>query len=161
MIREFATGASRDTEEGKLDFEAFLSPEVLQRFAEYMHENRKMADGSLRDGDNWQKGIPVSAYMKSLWRHFMTVWRAYRRDERLPEQELCAMLFNVQGLLFETLVGLEVPLPPLDEALAAYQRTGGTLYEIPLDAEMIFGDPEAEKALRVNYDFESGEYQQD
>ena len=30
-IREFATGASRDTDAGKLDLEGFLSPLVLER----------------------------------------------------------------------------------------------------------------------------------
>lgn len=103
LPRQFATGAKRDTDEGKLDFEGFLHPEVLYRFAEYMHQCRQMPDGSVRDGDNWQKGIPQDVYMKSLFRHFMTVWSAHRRGERLPEDELCALLFNVQGLLFETL----------------------------------------------------------
>jgi hypothetical protein len=69
-VRTFSTGATRDTDEGKLDFEGFLSPTVLKAFAEYMHEKRKMPDGSLRDSDNWQRGIPVDAYMKSMWRHF-------------------------------------------------------------------------------------------
>lgn len=103
VMREFTTGATRDTDEDKLDFEGFLSPEVIQRFAEYMHKHRKQADGKLRASDNWQKGIPVEAYMKSLWRHFQTVWLAYRRGAPLPEEELCAMKFNVNGLLLETL----------------------------------------------------------
>lgn len=105
MKRVFETGASRDTAEGKLDYEGFLSPAVLDRFAGYMHRNRKMRDGSLRDSDNWQKGIPRVVYMKSMFRHFMDVWRLHRRGEYGEEMEeaLCAMMFNVQGLLFEVL----------------------------------------------------------
>jgi hypothetical protein len=100
--RYFATGATRDTDEGKLNYEGFLSPAVLKRFAEYMHECRKQSDGVLRDADNWQKGIPQKAYMESMWRHFMAVWSGYREGE-VSSDDLCALLFNVQGMLFENL----------------------------------------------------------
>lgn len=105
-VRTFATGATRDTDENKLDFEGFLSPLVLKAFAEYMHEKRKMPDGSMRDSDNWQRGIPVDAYMKSMWRHFFAVWESYRDPETTaPDavEEMLALLFNVQGMLHETL----------------------------------------------------------
>jgi hypothetical protein len=103
-IRCFETGATRDTDYGKLDYEGFLSPLVLERFAQYMDSHRKMADGSLRDSDNWQKGIPQDAYMKSAWRHFMDVWKAHRGvGETDIEEALCALLFNVQGYLHEHL----------------------------------------------------------
>lgn len=114
--RVFVTGASRDTDEGKLDYEGFLSSLVIQRFARYMHENRKMKDGSYRDSDNWQKGMPLDAYMKSMWRHFMEVWAIHRDigvngdlDALREDQEraLCALLFNVQGYLHELLVKRE------------------------------------------------------
>jgi hypothetical protein len=106
VTRIFATGATRDTDEGKLDFEGFLSPLVIKAFAEYMHEKRKMPDGSMRDADNWQKGIPLEAYMKSMWRHFFAVWASYRHPEHTcadAEEELLALLFNVQGMLHEIL----------------------------------------------------------
>ena len=111
MIRQFDTGATRDTDEGKFDYEGFLSPLALEAFAAYMHEHRKQSDGKLRDSDNWQKGIPRAAYMKSLFRHFMTVWKLYRGYSVKPEkiggelrvptmrEALCGLLFNVQGLL--------------------------------------------------------------
>jgi hypothetical protein len=84
--RTFATGATRDTDTGKLDFDGFLSGPVLVEFAKYMHENRKMRDGSLRDSDNWQKGIPREQYRKSAFRHFMEWWQAHRagRDTTRP-----------------------------------------------------------------------------
>jgi len=104
-MRTFDTGATRNDDTAKLDYEGFLSPLVLQRYAEYMHKHRQQADGKLRDSDNWQKGIPISAYMKSLWRHFMDVWRQYREQsgEDTLEDSLCAMLFNAMGMLHETL----------------------------------------------------------
>ena len=109
LYRKFDTGATRDVEDGKLDYEGFLSPLVLARFANYMHKHRIQKDGSLRDSDNWQKGIPRDVYMKSMWRHFMDVWldhRVYGQVDQVGmEDELCAVLFNVQGYLHELLVG--------------------------------------------------------
>ncbi len=104
-IRVFDTGASRDNDTGKLDYEAFLSPAVLRRFAEYMHRNRQMADGSLRAGDNWQKGMAPEVYMKSLTRHHMELWLAHRGEphEESIEDSLCAIMFNAMGLLYERL----------------------------------------------------------
>lgn len=109
-IRTFATGATRDTSEDKLDFEGFFCPKVMTTYAEYMHKNRIQTDGSLRDSDNWQKGIPEDAYMKSMFRHFMDTWKNHRGIET-PEDEitnLCATLFNVMGLLHEKLKKNEV-----------------------------------------------------
>lgn len=105
-VRTFDTGATRDVDIGKLDYEAFLSPLVLKRYAEYMHKHRIQADGSLRDGDNWQRGIPLAQYMKSLWRHFMDAWTLHRFGKNMDtqqEENLCAGLFNVSGLLHEIL----------------------------------------------------------
>lgn len=104
-IRTFTTGASRNAEDGKLDYDGFLSPTVLRRYAEYMHRNRRLADGSLRDSDNWQRGMPEEVYRKSLWRHFVDVWTLHRsgaNDDAL-EDALCAVLFNASGLLHEVL----------------------------------------------------------
>src|SRR5262249_23974685 len=63
-VREFASGAVRDGDAEKADYEGFLSPLVLERFGRYMHEHRRMADGTIRASDNWQRGIPLDAYMK-------------------------------------------------------------------------------------------------
>lgn len=101
-MRVFNTGATRDIDETKLDFDGFLSPYALERFAEYMNKNRVTADG-LRDSDNWQRGIPLAAYRKSSWRHFFAFWKLARVTNASPdiEENLCALLFNVQGYLHE------------------------------------------------------------
>ena len=104
IIRKFNTGATRDTAEDKLDYDGFLSPLAVRRFAEYMHKNRLQTDGSLRDSDNWQKGIPQDVYMKSMWRHFMSVWEGHRGLSNNQIEDLCALMFNVQGMLHELLV---------------------------------------------------------
>ena len=103
LFRTFPTGASRDTDEGKLDYEGFLSPRVLRRYAEYMQGHTKMADGSQRASDNWQKGIPRDAYMKSLARHFMELWEKHRTQDVYDQETLCAILFNAMGMLHEEL----------------------------------------------------------
>lgn len=105
-IRTFESGATRDTDDSKFDYEGFLSPKVLERFAAYMHENRKQSDGSLRSSDNWQKGIPQEAYMKSLLRHVIDVWMMHRAGTHKAndlQTALCAVIFNAQGYLFEEL----------------------------------------------------------
>lgn len=102
-MRQFETGATRDTDENKLDYEGFLSPLVLQRYAEYMSKHRKQADGQLRAADNWQKGIPKEAYIKSGFRHFMDWWKEHRGISTQDglEEALCALIFNATGYLFE------------------------------------------------------------
>jgi len=105
-MRTFGTGATRNTDSEKLDYEGFLSPLVLKRYAEYLHKNRHQADGKIRDSDNWQKGIPLPVYMKSLWRHFMDMWSAHRGStlkSDLQEEAICAVLFNASGYLHELL----------------------------------------------------------
>lgn len=105
QIRQFDTGATRDADTGKLDYEGFLSPLVIKRFAEYMNKHRVQSDGELRDSDNWQKGIPKNAYMKSGWRHFFDWWSEHRGipSREGTEEALCALIFNAQGYLHEVL----------------------------------------------------------
>jgi len=106
-MRKFETGATRDNIEGKPQYEGYLSPLVIKRFGEYMLQHQTQADGTRRDPDNWQRGIDKNSYMDSMWRHFMDVWLYHRghEDEATEslEDALCAMLFNVQGYLFEEL----------------------------------------------------------
>lgn len=104
-MRHFPTGATRDTDDKKLDYEGFLSPLVIERFAVYMDKHRHQADGNIRASDNWQKGIPKEVYIKSGWRHFMDWWLAHRGHESREgiEEALCAVIFNAQGYLLEVL----------------------------------------------------------
>ena len=110
-MRTFDTGATRDKEDGKYDYEAFLSPLALERYAKYMHKHRIQPDGTMRDGDNWAKGIPLKAYMKSAWRHMIAWWQIHRGmkpidDHGEPidiEEAICAEIFNAFGYLHEHL----------------------------------------------------------
>lgn len=96
-MRIFKSGATRDTDVNKIDYEGFLSPQVLERFGQYMLSHQTQADGKRRESDNWKKGIPQSAYKKSLIRHTVDFWKE-------PSEELaCAIIFNIQGWLHEEL----------------------------------------------------------
>lgn len=104
VVRSFESGATRDTAQNKLEPWGFTSALVEKRFSEYMHENRTMADGSMRASDNWKKGIPEQVYKHSLSRHVLDLklllegfpGEAVDHD---MERVLCAILFNAGGLL--------------------------------------------------------------
>ena len=104
MSREFPTGANRSDASNKLDYEGYLSPLVIQRFGRYMYEHQY---AGARTSDNWQKGIPVTEYLKSLLRHVLDLWLWHRGYGQLAtetkEEALCAILFNTQGYLYELL----------------------------------------------------------
>lgn len=129
-MRTFDTGATRDSDDTKPDYEGYLSPVVIEAFGEYMTRHRVQADGSLRDSDNWQKGIPPDAYMKSLFRHFVEAWKLHRASGPLTPtgevamvESLCAMLFNTQGYLHEFLKARQPHLTARDDpALTAPKR---------------------------------------
>lgn len=110
-VRRFESGATRDTDQNKLDFEGFLNPLVDESFALFMHKHRVQPGGGLRSADNWQKGIPKDVYMKSLFRHFQHLRLLHRGYEARNEKgnlvtlegTLNAIRFNTQGYLLETL----------------------------------------------------------
>lgn len=102
QMRQFETGATRDTAEGKPSFASFLSPKVIRRFGQYMLENQHLPDGTKRKPDNWQLGMPMDAYMESAWRHFLDVWEGHR-DGNENVEAMCALLFNIQGMMHEVL----------------------------------------------------------
>ena len=106
-MREFDSGATRDTEENKIDYDGFLSPLVLEAYGRYMTKHRVQSDGTLRASDNWQKGIPRDVYMKSGWRHFFDWWSEHRYGTSREglEDALCGLMFNLMGYLHEYLKG--------------------------------------------------------
>ncbi len=111
-MRQFKSGATRNIDNNKFDYEGFNSPFVEQRFAEYMHGHRTQKDGTIRDSDNWQKGIPLDAYMKSIKRHTQDLHLLHRGGKPIDpdtgkpctkQDLLCAIRFNVNGYLHEEL----------------------------------------------------------
>lgn len=108
--REFKSGANRNSDDGKLDYEAFNSPIVDWYYAQYMHGHRVLEDGTLRDGDNWQKGFPIEVIHKSLARHYHDYHLTTRGIDvkengqiHLIEDILCGIIFNAKAHLHELL----------------------------------------------------------
>lgn len=120
-VRTFDSGATRSAETGKPDYEGFLDPLVIEEFGKYMDKHRIQANGEPRESDNWQKGIPRSAYIKSLWRHFMHLWLLHRghvaRDEKgqpvTMRETLGAIMFNVMGYFHEWLKSEQTDIVPM------------------------------------------------
>ena len=104
-MRTFSSGATRDDCDNKNDYEGFLDPKVIEMYGNYMTKHRKQSNGDLRDSDNWKKGIPKDAYMKSAWRHFLDVWMEHRgcKSKDGIEEALMALLFNIMGYTYELL----------------------------------------------------------
>ena len=109
-IRQFDTGATRDTNKDKLSYVKALSPIVLQYYVNYLGKHRVQSDGNLRDWDNWKKGISQDVYFDSLGRHFMATWLlrngvpAFDNHGLVSlEDSLCGIMFNTMGMLFEIL----------------------------------------------------------
>lgn len=109
-LRKFGTGATRDNEEGKLDYIRALSPIVLKRFVQYMDKHRNLPDGTKRDFDNWKEGIPREICMSSLGRHYWAAWLIshgfQETDNDGPvelEDALCGIMFNTMCILLEEL----------------------------------------------------------
>lgn len=106
-MRVFDGGATRDDDNDKFDYDGFLCPLALRRYAEYLHKHRVQADGEMRASDNWQngQGIPLAVYTKSLWRHFIDFWTFHRfpdfPGEWSMQEALCAIIFNAFGYLHE------------------------------------------------------------
>jgi hypothetical protein len=112
-MRTFETGATRDGNVSKIDYEAHLCPETLHAYCEFLHAHRALPDGSRRDADNWQKGMEPDVWIESLVRHSLQLWRlhrGFRVVERKPDgseieitkyHAVCGVLFNAFGYLRE------------------------------------------------------------
>jgi hypothetical protein len=119
QMQAFSTGATRSDDSYKPDPEGFFSPLVIAAYAEYMQEQRLQDDGRTRASDNWQKGIPFHKYMKSLWRHFLDLWKLHRGYVPKPEMRhgrpvpvtmekaLAGIMFNTMGYFHEYLMDRE------------------------------------------------------
>lgn len=105
--RTFDSGATRSPLGDKLQFEGYLSPMVLLRFAQYMKKHQIQSDGQQRAADNWQKGIPKESLMDSKMRHDMDLWLHHRgysdKANEDIEEALCAILFNTMAYLKQVL----------------------------------------------------------
>lgn len=97
-MREFESGAIRDSEETKEDYTETISWTALKRHAQYM-TGKKSKYGA----GNFKKGISVDSYERSLIRHLQKYManKYEGGEEERDEDHLCAMLFNICGIIHE------------------------------------------------------------
>lgn len=134
-MRTFPTGATRDDDTDKIDYDGHLSLSALAYYGAYMHRHRKQADGTMRAADNWKSGIPLDAYRKSLLRHTIDAVRAmaddeasdYTTDPKATMDLLSAVIFNAFGALHEYVSNEEIVagLEAIGPTPAAILKVGG------------------------------------
>lgn len=84
---KFTTGAVRDASEGK-GIPSLMPIEALRAVS------RRFEDGATKYGrDNWKKGIPLSRYVDSLYRH---LWQFMEDDN--TEDHAGAIIWNAMCL---------------------------------------------------------------
>jgi hypothetical protein len=125
----FETGATRSSSEDRYDPEGYMSPLVEERFSNYMLKHQYQADGTKRDSDNWQKGMPRETYMKGMKRHVLHLWlrhRGWTTDDpnagATIEEDLCAIIFNAQGYLHDILAQRQLQPVRKVECLSDYEQ---------------------------------------
>ena len=80
---QFATGAVRDIQAGK-GWPHIIPTTALLRLAKHFQ------NGAVKYGkNNWQKGIPLSSYLDSAFRHWCAV-----KDCKQDEDHLSALIWN-------------------------------------------------------------------
>lgn len=106
-VRIFDTGATRSPQGDKLQYEGYLNPLVLKRYAEYMQKHQTQSDGTRRSADNWQKNIDIESLCDSKVRHDMDSWLYFRGYSSETSEEiedtLCACIFNTMAILKQVL----------------------------------------------------------
>jgi hypothetical protein len=155
LMRDFESGATRSSDAGKPDYEGYMSPLVIERFGRYMTEHRKQADGKLRDSDNWQKGIPRAAYIKSCFRHFMDWWKYHRGHyiEYGIEETLCAVMFNTMGYLHEHIKARDAAQEKHREAASCKAAPGKDGQSLPgWDSRLVVFGEDGRPVGRVEMD---------
>jgi hypothetical protein len=108
------TGANRDFANDKIDYHKFNHPIVDWSYGQFMHGHRKLADGTMRDGDNWTKGFPNEWILGSATRH-MEDWKLMEKGFIVKErgkiitlvETLNAIKFNVNCRILKELEHLE------------------------------------------------------
>ena len=97
---KFETGALRDNPEGKEDYTETISWTAMKRYAQFMTKKKERYGAG-----NFKKGIPIDWYEQSLLRHVQKYManKYEGGDVEKDDDHLCAILFNVFGIMHEEL----------------------------------------------------------
>lgn len=97
-MRNFDTGAVRDSEEEKEDYIETISWTALKRHAQYMTKKK-----SRYGAGNFKKGIPIDSYERSMVRHIQKYFENKYEGGTVETEEdhLAAIVFNAFGIMHE------------------------------------------------------------
>ena len=97
-ITTFASGAIRDSQNGKEDYIETISWTAMKRYAQYMTSKK-----SKYGAGNFKKGIDIESYEQSLLRHVQKYLANKYEGGTIEtnEDHLSAILFNVFGIIHE------------------------------------------------------------
>jgi len=97
-VRQFSSGAIRDSEDDKEDYIETISWTAFKRYAQYMTRCKKKYGAG-----NFKKGIPTESYERSLVRHLQKyLVNKYEKGQEEPDVDhLSAIIFNCFGIMHE------------------------------------------------------------
>ena len=109
-LRNFDTGAIRDNDDSKINYQGALSPLVLEAYGAYIQKHSLLPDGTRRNNKNWQNLFGTheehrQVCIESAWRHFIDLLMehdGYDSRDGLDEA-IGGLLFNIQAYWFSVL----------------------------------------------------------
>lgn len=88
-IRQFESGATRSSNNGKIEYYGFRHPLTELSYGEYMIKHQTQENGEKRESNNWWKGWNKKISLQSLIRHTedlqaihagYNVWKVYLKE---------------------------------------------------------------------------------
>jgi len=109
-LRNFDTGAIRDNDDSKINYQGALSPLVLEAYGAYIQKHSLLPDGTRRNNKNWQNLFGTheehrQVCIESAWRHFIDLLMehdGYDSRDGLDEA-IGGLMFNIQAYWFSVL----------------------------------------------------------
>ena len=110
VLRMSESGAIRNSDIGKINYQGALSPLILEAYGKYIEKHSNLPDGTKRNNKNWQNlfGTPEEhrqVCIESAWRHFIDLLKehdGYNSQDGIDEA-LGGLMFNIQAYWFSLL----------------------------------------------------------
>jgi|SRR5690606_29218138 len=110
VLRMSESGAIRNSDVGKINYQGALSPLILEAYGKYIEKHSLLPDGTRRNNKNWQKlfGTPEEhrqVCIESAWRHFIDLLMEHDGYESRDgiDEALGGLMFNIQAYWFSIL----------------------------------------------------------
>lgn len=110
LLRKSDTGAIRNSDVDKINYQGALSPLVLEAYGAYIQKHSLLPDGTRRNNKNWQNLFGTheehrQVCIESAWRHFLDVLMEHDGYESRDgiDEALGGLMFNIQAYWFSLL----------------------------------------------------------